>query len=180
MIAFFLVLLQIGTPDLVDSLERMRSTDRAAWQALPTLSPVPDPHVTSHYDPSRTHPATGEARPHFGVDLRAPHGTPVRASGSGRILKATRSPSYGLVVDIDHGNGYITRYAHLSRVGAREGQVVRRGQVIGLSGATGVTTGPNLHYEVYRNGWQVDPCPFIVYRRDGASPEPLHCPTPVS
>ena len=167
-----------SSPDLVAAIEALRADNPTEWAALPTLSPVPDPHVTSPFRANRNHPVTGERRPHFGMDLRAPTGTRIRAAGDGRILSATRTPSYGLVVDIDHGNGYVTRYAHLSEIGVQAGQRVRRGQTIGRSGTSGSTTGPNLHYEIYRNQWQVDPCPFVIYRAQNAAPEPLACPTP--
>lgn len=145
------------------------------WNTFPSLYPVRGGTVTSEYGPERTHPVDGRERPHYGMDLRAPVGTPIRAAAEGKVVSATRTPDYGLVVDIDHGNGFITRYAHASRLLVRAGDIVRRGQTIALSGRTGRVSGPHLHYEVFRDGWSIDPCIHMLYPDIGADPAPPAC-----
>jgi murein DD-endopeptidase MepM/ murein hydrolase activator NlpD len=157
-------------------MEELRIRDRRAWNRMPTLSPVADPVVTSAYGARRAHPVNRQVRPHYGLDLRARTGTQVRAAGEGRVASATRTGDYGFVIDLDHGNGYITRYAHASRLLVRTGEVVRRGQVIALSGATGVTSGPHLHLEYFHDGFSLDPCPMLIYRRIDDGPDPVPCP----
>jgi murein DD-endopeptidase MepM/ murein hydrolase activator NlpD len=106
----------------------------------------------------------GDARPghtHEGVDEAVPIGTNVAAAGAGTVTYAGPSAGYGLRVDIDHGGGLVTRYAHLSRADVRVGGQVRAGDRIGLSGNTGDSTGPHLHFEVRQGGVAVDPLPYL-------------------
>lgn len=126
---------------------------------VPSAVPVEGAVLTSGFTQRRFHPVLRRVRPHWGVDLAAPAGTPVRAAGDGVVLYWVRNPSYGLVVDISHGERgeFISRYAHLSVVSVRRGERVRRGQVIGRVGSTGLTTGPHLHYEAFANGRRRDP-----------------------
>ncbi len=107
----------------------------------------------------RDHPVLGYTRMHRGLDYTAPRGTPVLAAGDGAVVRRGRNGSFGKYVEIKHGSTYATAYAHLSRYGEglRPGARVRQGDVIGFVGATGLATGPNLHYEVLRKGQQVDP-----------------------
>ncbi|MCS6987831.1 MAG: M23 family metallopeptidase [Sphingomonadaceae bacterium] len=105
----------------------------------------------------RFHPILGFSRLHQGVDFAAPTGTPVVASAAGRVTLAGWSGGYGQVVEVDHGRGLKTRYAHLSRIDVRPGQAVGQGQRIGAVGSTGLSTGPHLHYEVWRDGRAVNP-----------------------
>lgn len=107
----------------------------------------------------RVHPIYGTLRAHTGVDLAARSGAPIIASTAGVVRSAGWLGGYGLCVTIDHGRGVHTRYAHLSRISVAAGQSVRPGQVIGLVGSTGVSTGPHLHYEVRVNGAPVNPVP---------------------
>ncbi len=107
----------------------------------------------------RNHPVLGGVRMHTGIDFAAPTGTEVTATGAGRVAFAGTIRGYGLTVDIDHGGGVVTRYAHLSSI-AREvqpGQRLKPGDVVGAVGATGLVSGPNLHYEVRLDGKPVDP-----------------------
>ncbi|ACB94072.1 M23 family metallopeptidase [Beijerinckia indica] len=108
---------------------------------------------------TRFHPILGYSRPHTGVDWAAPIGTPIFAAGNGTVLKAGWDSGYGRRVEIQHANGYITTYNHMSGFakGMSEGMRVRQGQVIGYLGQTGLATGPHLHYEVIVNGHFVDP-----------------------
>ena len=107
----------------------------------------------------RRHPIMGYMRMHTGVDWAAPHGTPIVAAGNGTVVKAARESGYGNRVEIQHANGYVTTYNHMSGFarGIQEGVRVRQGQVIGFLGSTGLSTGPHLHYEVIVNGNFVDP-----------------------
>ncbi len=121
-------------------------------------NPVPNGIFTSGFG-LRFHPVLGYTRPHTGVDWAAPLGTPILAAGNGTVLRAERSPSYGNHVEIQHANGYITTYSHMSGFGRGivPGARVRQGQVVGFLGQTGLATGPHLHYEVIVNGHFVDP-----------------------
>ena len=121
-------------------------------------SPVVNAQMTSGFG-LRFHPILGYSRPHTGVDWAAAIGTPILAAGSGTVLKAERSSSYGNHVEIQHANGYITTYSHMTGFarGIADGVRVRQGQVVGYLGQTGLATGPHLHYEVIVNGHFVDP-----------------------
>lgn len=121
-------------------------------------TPVSGARISSGYG-MRRHPILGYNRMHRGVDFAAPTGTPIFAAGSGRLVRVGRFGSYGNYVRIDHGNGFETAYAHLSRFakGMRSGRRVRQGEVIGYVGSTGRSTGPHLHFEVLKSGRQVNP-----------------------
>ena len=111
-------------------------------------------------------PSCVSGGPHQGVDYAAPRGTPVRATGTGRVSFAGRKGGYGKTIVLSHGNGYTTLYAHLSRYakGARKGKQVRQGQLIGYVGSTGISTGPHLHYEFRINGVHRDPLTVALPR----------------
>lgn len=114
--------------------------------------------VSSPFNPNRLHPVTGRRAPHNGVDLATPVGTPIRSTGDGIVRRIGNHPYAGKYVDIDHGGGsYTTRYLHLSKVLVRKGQPIKRGQKIALSGNTGRTTGPHLHFEFHIKGRPVNP-----------------------
>ncbi|MGB3379138.1 MAG: M23 family metallopeptidase, partial [Allopontixanthobacter sediminis] len=119
------------------------------------VSPVPG-RVSSRFG-MRRHPILGYRRMHAGLDFRASHGTPIVAVTDGRVSGAGRMGGCGNAVRLDHGGGLQTRYCHMSRMAVRGGQSVRRGQVIGYVGSTGLSTGAHLHYEMYRSGRAVDP-----------------------
>ena len=119
------------------------------------LAPVPGA-ITSRYG-MRRHPILGYRRMHAGIDFRASHGTPIYAVTDGRVTYAGRNGGHGNFVRLAHAGGLGTGYAHMSRIAVSNGQQVRRGQVIGYVGSTGLSTGPHLHYEMYRNGQTVDP-----------------------
>ena len=116
--------------------------------------------VTSEFGVRRD-PFHGGARSHQGLDIAAPHGSPVFATADGVVVRADWWGSYGLIVVIQHPSGHETRFAHLSAIKVLEGQYVRRGQVIGNIGSTGRSTGPHLHYEVRYNGSPLDPRYFM-------------------
>lgn len=121
--------------------------------------PVDYVRITSSFAWRRYHPVLGVHRAHLGTDFGAPTGTPVKATGDGTVTMARRNGGYGNMVEIRHPGGYTTRYAHLSRfaAGMRPGRAVEQGQVIGYVGATGLATGPHLHYELRRNGQPLNP-----------------------
>jgi murein DD-endopeptidase MepM/ murein hydrolase activator NlpD len=98
---------------------------------------------------------------HSGVDFRGDSGDPVRATAAGKVTSAAWNGGYGKMVEIDHGNGFTTRYGHLSEISAKAGQSVRAGQIIGRVGSTGRSTGPHLHYETRIEGDAVDPQKFL-------------------
>ena len=129
---------------------------------VPSGAPVVGGAITSAFSPGRYHPIRHRVIPHVGLDIGAPFGSPVRATADGGVYATANNPSYGLTVDLEHGStGFVTRYAHLSRIGVRPGQHVVRGQVIGWVGSTGLSTGPHLHYEVFFRGWRRDPIDFM-------------------
>ena len=119
------------------------------------VAPVPG-RVSSNYG-MRRHPILGYRRMHAGMDFSARHGTPIVAVTDGRVVSAGRAGGCGIAVRLDHGGGLETRYCHMSRMAVRRGQRVRRGQVIGYVGSTGLSTGPHLHYEMYRDGRSINP-----------------------
>ena len=105
----------------------------------------------------RRHPISGDIRPHSGVDVAAPVGTPILATADGKVKTAAWQGTYGLLVSIDHSKGVQTRYAHMAALNVIAGQRVRRGDVIGFVGSTGRSTGPHLHYEMRIKGQAIDP-----------------------
>jgi murein DD-endopeptidase MepM/ murein hydrolase activator NlpD len=137
-----------------------RNRDRLA--STPTIAPTTGP-LSSLFSTGRFHPVLHITRPHKGIDIAAATGEPILAPARGVVRFAgNRGNGYGNMVEIDHGYGYITRFAHASRLLVSTGQTVKRGDIIALVGATGLTTGPHLHYEVEVDGRQVDPLNFIV------------------
>ena len=127
-----------------------------------------DPRITSRFSFSRYHPILKKRRPHLGVDFGAPHGTPVLAAGSGRIILAGRRGGYGKMVKILHPNGYSTSYAHLSRIDVRVGAKVGQGQRIGRVGSTGLSTGPHLDYRLQdRTGKYLNPLKVSALPSEG-------------
>ncbi|HEU4562592.1 MAG TPA: M23 family metallopeptidase [Longimicrobium sp.] len=126
---------------------------------VPWSGPLSTMRVTSPFNSNRFHPILHRVLPHLGVDLGAAHGTPVRAAADGSVTWASPKGGYGNLVEVGHPNGYATRYGHLSAIapGVRVGTPVRQGDLIGYVGATGLATGPHLHYEVRRKGVPVDP-----------------------
>ena len=119
--------------------------------------PLPFRGITSRFNTSRFHPILKKSRTHLGTDYAAGQGTMVWATASGRVVQAGWRGGYGNLVEIDHGNGYRSRYAHLSRVSVRQGQRVDQKTPVGLVGATGLATGPHLHYELIKNGQHLNP-----------------------
>src|SRR6056297_2098715 len=115
-------------------------------------SPINFTRVSSNFNPRRLHPVTRRVRPHNGTDYAAPTGTPVWAAGDGTVIEAGYTRANGNYIFLKHGNHIVTRYLHLSKKLTSRGNRVRQGQTIGLVGATGLATGPHLHYEFLVNG----------------------------
>ena len=146
--------------------EQRRSLRRAF-----KLSPVRTTRITSRFSRSRLHPVLNIRRPHPGVDYGAAPGSRIMTTGSGTVTRARRWGGYGIMVSIRHPGSFETRYAHMSRLasGIRPGVYVEQGQVIGYSGATGLANGPHVHYELIKNGQQVDP---LRLQQDSGEPLP--------
>lgn len=129
--------------------------------AIPSGRPVETANFTSGYG-TRSDPFRGSRAMHGGIDLAGPLGTPIYATADGIVNRSEwNNGGYGNLVEINHGQGIQTRYGHMSRLIARSGQRVRRGELIGLMGSTGRSTGSHLHYEVRIDGRAVNPIPFI-------------------
>ena len=147
------------TDRLSKNIERLSNT--------PSIMPTTG-WLSSEFSKARFHPILHLTRPHEGIDLAAPYGTPVVAPAAGVVERVTVQTGYGNVLEIDHGNGVETKYAHLSRIDVHVGQHVTRGQPIAAVGNSGLSTGPHLHYEVHVNGKVVDPLTYVL---PGAIPE---------
>jgi murein DD-endopeptidase len=113
--------------------------------------------IISHFNPARCHPINRRITPHNGVDFKMPTGTPILSTGDGVVTRVHNHPFAGKYIEIQHGSQYATRYLHLSRILVRRGQTVQRGARIALSGNTGHSTGPHLHFELHVSGRKVDP-----------------------
>lgn len=109
----------------------------------------------------RKHPILGIRKFHHGIDINCDYGTDVRSSGDGKVIVVERRAGFGLVVEVDHGFSYKTIYAHLSSAMVKEGNSVKRGQIIAKSGNSGLSSGPHLHYEVHHDGISLDPTDFF-------------------
>lgn len=120
-------------------------------------SPLEFSRVTSGFNPKRFHPVLKKARPHNGTDFGAPTGTPVRSVADGKVVYAGTSGGHGKFVKVEHEGGYATSYSHLSRVDVKVGQKIRQSSVIGAVGTTGMSTGPHLHYQMWKGSRYVDP-----------------------
>lgn len=152
------MLLRSSMDESLSALEQNR--DRLA--SMPSIAPS-NGHLSSLFSPNRRHPVLRISRPHKGIDIAARVGEPIVAPAKGRVrFSGSKANGYGYMVEIDHGHGYLTRFAHASRLLVRTGQEVKRGQVIAEVGATGLVSGPHLHYEVEVNGRQVDPLHYII------------------
>jgi murein DD-endopeptidase len=125
--------------------------------------------VSSNFNPRRLNPVTGRIAPHKGVDFALPVGTPVLAVGDGEVIVSKRSGGAGNYVAIRHGRQYMTRYMHMKKLLVKPGEKVKRGERIGLSGSTGRSTGPHLHFEIWINNQAVNPLTAKLPRMEGLS-----------
>jgi len=134
------------------------------FRSRPSIRPVqsPDSWISSSFSRSRFHPVLLVNRPHPGMDISARVGTPFLATAAGRVTYAGTRVGYGKTIEIDHGYGYVTRYAHAASISVKRGQRVRRGEVIGEIGKTGLATAPHLHYEVLVNDRATNPRNYLL------------------
>ncbi|SMO73101.1 Peptidase family M23 [Saccharicrinis carchari] len=140
----------------------MANMDRL--QHLPAIIPVANwdlKRIGSGFNPRRFHPILNRWRPHKGIDLVANTGTDIYASADGRVKSVRYSDSFGKMVKIDHGYGLVSLYAHMNSQKVKVGDHVKRGQVIGEVGSTGLSAGPHLHYEIHLHGVEVDPVKYF-------------------
>lgn len=135
-------------------------TAGAGFVSVPSQKPVSELSFTSNFG-FRSDPFRGSRAMHAGVDIPGPLGTPVYATADGIVGRAQRAGGYGNLVEIQHGQGIETRYGHLSSILVQPNSRVKRGQLIGLMGSTGRSTGSHLHYEVRLDGKAVNPMPFL-------------------
>jgi murein DD-endopeptidase MepM/ murein hydrolase activator NlpD len=146
--------------DLFTLIESRLFEDKMATLAVPNTRPLDGP-VGSGFG-MRSDPFTGRAALHTGLDFPADSGTPILAAAGGVVLSAGLHAAYGQELQIDHGNGLVTRYAHCSKVLVKAGDLVRRGQPVALVGSTGRSTGPHLHFEVLVDGAPQNPAKFLA------------------
>lgn len=149
---------------LGETLARMDALERGLV-AIPSGVPALAPAITSGFG-YRRDPFTGAAAMHSGIDFKGASGSPILAAAQGRIIHAGVKSGYGNCVEVAHGNGLVTRYAHLSSIGVRVGQQVDKGQRLGGMGSTGRSTGTHLHFEVRQNDRAMNPRPFLEANRD--------------
>ncbi|HXM80890.1 MAG TPA: M23 family metallopeptidase [Burkholderiales bacterium] len=147
--------------DMLGVLEAQLFEQAVKKKLMPTMLPVAAPYNASGFG-RRIDPFTGQWALHEGIDFLADAGSPVVAAAAGVVQFAGFHPQYGYLIDIDHGNDLVTRYAHLSKLFVKEGDVLQRGRRIALSGSTGRSTGPHLHFEVRFRGAAQNPAKFLV------------------
>jgi murein DD-endopeptidase MepM/ murein hydrolase activator NlpD len=147
--------------DMLGVLEAQLFEQAVKKKMMPTMMPVAAPYNASAFG-QRVDPFTGQWAMHEGIDFLADLGSPIVAAAGGVVVFAGLHPQYGYMIDIDHGNDLVTRYAHCSKLLVREGDLVHRGRKIGEVGSTGRSTGPHLHFEVRFRGAAQNPAKFLV------------------
>ncbi len=147
----------------LDEIVKLAENKEELLASIPAIMPVKKQDLTrmaSGYG-WRSDPFTKARKKHFGMDFTAPRGTPIYATGDGKVVRADqRSSGFGKHIRIDHGFGYISLYAHMSKYNVRRGQRVKRGDLIGFVGNTGRSQAPHLHYEISKNGRKINPINF--------------------
>jgi murein DD-endopeptidase MepM/ murein hydrolase activator NlpD len=141
-------------------LREFLQAQKSVLLSIPSLWPVLG-RITSPFGATRISNSSGGTRPHMGLDIGAPIGTPVIAPADGTVIFAGRESEYGRLISIDHGHGFTTRYGHLREMHVKTGERVRMGQTIGSVGTSGSSTGPHLHYEVRIQGKPTNPRLFL-------------------
>lgn len=146
-----------------DELFKQAKEKAQMLASIPAIQPISNKNLTQFASGfgMRMHPIYKVMKMHTGCDFSAPNGSPVYATGNGVVISSEAMSGYGNQVEIDHGYGYITKYAHLSAFSVRKGQRVKRGQKIGAVGSTGVSVSPHLHYEIIYNGNKIDPVNYF-------------------
>jgi len=158
--------------DLLTVMESRLFDQKVKKMMVPTQQPIQLGHLGSSFG-WRIDPFTGRSALHTGLDFQAEPGTAILAAAGGVVVTAESHPAYGNMVEVDHGNNLITRYAHASRFHVKKGDIVKRGQRVADVGSTGRSTGPHLHFEVLVQGVPQDPQKFLAAGRELA-------PTPVA
>ncbi len=141
-------------------IENKMKTNMSLFESIPAMVPTKGEYIGSRFG-VRTHPILKIRKMHTGIDFVVNTGAPVYSPGKGKIVYVGRNGGYGLELEIDHGFGYRTRYAHLSKVLVKRGQKIMRGDVIAKTGNSGLSTGPHLHYEISHNGRKLNPSRFF-------------------
>lgn len=150
-------LLSESLAEATDSLEAHRNVLLATPSILPAAG-----RLSSNFSKARFHPIHHKELPHEGIDLSAPLGTAILAAANGRVTYSGWRAGYGNTVEVDHGFGYMTRYAHASKILAQKGQQVERGQAIAQVGRTGIATATHVHYEVWVGGRPQNPLNYVI------------------
>lgn len=162
--------------DSLTALESQLMERRIKATLLPTIVPIGSERIGSTFG-RRIDPIAGVGAMHEGIDFVAESGTRVVASAGGVVVSAEFHPQYGNLIEIDHGNDFSSRYAHLAKLGVKPGQIVKRGQPIGTSGNTGRSTGPHLHFEVRFKGVAQNPSRFLQSGSQVALAAPVATPS---
>ncbi len=146
-----------------DDILQMAINKSDMLASIPSIQPIPNKdlkRLASGYG-NRMHPILKVMRMHAGCDFSAPQGTPIFATGNGKIIAARFTGTTGNMVKIDHGYGYVTKYFHMSKIAVKEGKKVKRGDIIGLVGNTGLSKAPHCHYEIWKNARHVNPVHYF-------------------
>ncbi len=155
-----------------DHISELLAEKERMWASRPAIQPISNEElvrIASGFNPARFNPVAKRVMPHKGIDFTASKGTPIYATGDGVVNSAYRSSSYGNVIFLNHGYGYQTRYAHMSKFNVKKGERVKRGQIIGFVGNTGRSVSDHLHYEVLFKGTHINPINF--FQRDLSNEE---------
>lgn len=161
----------VGLLDSVDALGAMVAKERAARLPPRNMVMPVSGRISSRFATSRMHPILDIFRAHKGVDLAAPHGTRIVAPAAGRVRYVGWRVGYGLTVELEHSGGVVTRLAHCGRALVKVGDRVAMGTPVATVGATGVATGPHVHFEVLTRGRSVDPIQFLASSRRALAPD---------
>lgn len=154
-----------NTSSLQQSIKSLENSWREQYEwlsQLPTGSPIQNQLGLSSNFGTRLDPFTNLLAQHPGIDFSAPSGTPIIASGNGTVTSLGYDAAYGNYLMISHSDGFVSKYAHARKIHVRQGQAVKRGQIIAEVGSTGRSTGPHLHYEITHNGKHVNPMQFLI------------------
>lgn len=146
-----------------EELTELSKSKLEMMASIPAISPINSKNLHQGISGfgSRLHPVYKIKKKHLGIDFASPVGTPIYATGNGKVSESGSDRGYGKMVKIDHGYGYETLYGHMSQIKVKKGQTVKRGEVIGLVGNSGISTGPHLHYEVIKENRPVNPIDFF-------------------
>jgi len=161
----------VGLLDSVDALGAMVARERAARLPPPNMVMPVSGRISSRFATSRLHPILDIFRAHRGVDVAAPHGTRIVAPASGRVRYVGWRVGYGLTVELEHSGGVVSRLAHCGRALVKVGDRVAIGTPVATVGATGIATGPHVHFEILTRGRSVDPIQFLASSRSLIAPE---------